>query len=80
MGAGRLAASCALLAVTLLGCGSPEATRTRGGGPGADGGNRGPTVSMHEGSEPYFETPRMLTPRVTGRAKTGPVGPGQAAR
>lgn len=50
-----------LLALGLLvaGC-SPEATRTRGGGPGADIGNRGRSVNLH-GSQPYggmfFETP-----------------------
>ncbi len=63
MRAGRLVTSCVFLAVTLMGCGSPEATRTRGGGPGADVGNRGPIVYMHEGSQPYFATPRTLPPR-----------------
>ena len=63
MRAGRLVTSCVLLAVTLMGCGSPEATRTRGSGPGADVGNRGPIVYMHEGSQPYFATPRTLPPR-----------------
>jgi hypothetical protein len=52
-----------LLLVCVLGlaaCSSPEATRTRGGGPGADTGNRAPIVRMHEGSRPYHETPRLL--------------------
>jgi hypothetical protein len=31
-------------------CSSPETTRTRGGGPGADVGNRDKFVQMHEGS------------------------------
>ena len=76
---GRLGISCVLLGVTLLGCGSPEATRMRGGGPGADVGNRGRTVSMHGGSEPYFETPRMLAPRFAGGTAPGPVAPHEAA-
>ena len=42
----------------LAGCGSPEAERARGGGPGADKGNRGEYVRMHEGSKPYHDTPR----------------------
>jgi len=42
------------------GCTSPEATRTRGGGPGGDVGNRGPTVEMHEGSRPFFKTPGRI--------------------
>ena len=46
-----------LLVAALAGCASPEARRTRGGGPGADVGNRGPDVVLHEGAEPYYETP-----------------------
>lgn len=46
-----------LLAAALAGCASPEAQRIRGGGPGADVGNRGPVVVLHEGAEPYYETP-----------------------
>jgi hypothetical protein len=83
-GRGRVELSCVILAVTLVGCGSPEATRARGGGPGADVGNRGPTVYMHGGSEPYFETPRMLAPRFAGGtapdlAGTGAVAPTKVA-
>jgi hypothetical protein len=48
-----------VLAGLCLGCTSPEATRTRGGGPGADVGNRGEIVSMHDGSDPYWATPRI---------------------
>jgi hypothetical protein len=44
----------------LIGCTSPEATRTRGGGPGADVGNRKEDVSMHSGSYPYWETPTLI--------------------
>ena len=46
--------------MALAGCESPEATRTRGGGPGADGGNRPAIVKMHEGSRQYWETPVMI--------------------
>lgn len=48
------------LAATLTACTSPEATRMRAGGPGADVGNRGPVVQMHEGSRPYWRTPNLL--------------------
>ena len=44
----------------VLGCSSPEATRMRGGGPGADVGNRREVVEMHEGSRPFHETPRLV--------------------
>jgi hypothetical protein len=48
----------ALLA--LIGCTSPEATRTRGGGPGADVGNRKEEVRTHLGSQPYWDTPVLI--------------------
>jgi hypothetical protein len=44
----------------LAGCTSPEATRTRGGGPGADVGNRPQDVKLHEGSEPFWKTPDRI--------------------
>ena len=50
----------ALVSLTAAGCASPEATRTRGGGPGADVGNRTESVSMHEGSRPYWKTPVVI--------------------
>lgn len=53
-----LAALVALLA--LAACTSPEATRQRAGGAGADVGNRGETVELHAGSEPYWRTPAVL--------------------
>ncbi|HET6578196.1 MAG TPA: hypothetical protein VFG66_07735 [Gemmatimonadales bacterium] len=43
-------------------CASPEAARTRGGGPGADVGNRTPTVEMHAGAQPYHQTPCVTEP------------------
>ena len=39
-------------------CTSPEATRSRGQGPGADIGNRKQVVKMHEGSDTFWKTPR----------------------
>ena len=46
----------------LGGCGSPETARSRGGGPGADVGNRPQHVNMHAGSDPFWKTP----PRIEG--------------
>ena len=46
--------------ITVAGCASPEAARTRGGGRGADRGNRPATVKMHEGSRQYWETPVVI--------------------
>lgn len=51
-----------LISLTLLlaAC-SPEASRERGGGPGADIGNRGATVELHGSEEAreriYYQTP-----------------------
>ena len=59
-----------LLAATLAACTSPEATRTRAGGPGGDTGNRQPVVELHEGSEPYWQTPRRLADEVTATPRT----------
>ena len=42
------------------GCASPETTRTRGGGPGADLGNRGKVVRLHEGARPFENTPKII--------------------
>jgi len=51
-----------LIAFTALSaCASPEARRTRGGGPGADVGNRTRVVEMHRGSLPFWETPQIIT-------------------
>jgi hypothetical protein len=48
-----------LVALGLLAaCTSPEATRMRGEGRGADVRNVGPVARMHEGSDPYWRTPR----------------------
>ncbi len=47
------------LALLLAACG-PEASRTRGGGPGADIGNRGATVELRPTGPRviYYNTPR----------------------
>ena len=46
--------------LALAACDSPEATRTQGGGPGGDTGNRPPIVRMHEGSRPFEDTARLV--------------------
>ena len=53
-------ASLMIISAVITGCTSPETTRSRGGGPGADLGNRGSIVRMHEGSRPYEDTPRLI--------------------
>lgn len=52
-----LAFAVVALGIAAAACESPEATRTRGGGPGADPGNRPAEVMMHEGSRQYWKTP-----------------------
>ena len=54
----RLSFVVILAATLVVACSSPEATRLRAGGPGADVGNRKAVVRMHEGSQPYWRTPR----------------------
>jgi hypothetical protein len=46
----------------LVACASPETSRTRGGGPGADVGNRtqAKMVRMHEGADPFAKTPQII--------------------
>lgn len=62
-----------LAAAAVTACTSPEAERVRGGGPGADVGNRGNPVVMHEGSQPYALTPNLIP------AKAPPVEPARQA-
>lgn len=50
----------AALFLFVLGCASPEATRARGGGPGADVGNRGATLDIHGRVDMFHDTPRRL--------------------
>jgi hypothetical protein len=53
-----------IIAIPLLlyveGCISPETTRMRGGGPGADPGNRGQVTRLHEGAKPFENTPKLI--------------------
>ncbi|HUF93918.1 MAG TPA: NrfD/PsrC family molybdoenzyme membrane anchor subunit [Candidatus Limnocylindria bacterium] len=56
-----------LLALALTACASPEARRVRGGDRGADVGNVGTVVEMHEGSKPYHGTPDLIAGRGTPR-------------
>jgi hypothetical protein len=51
----------AVLAIALAACGSPEAMRARGGGPGADPGNHGSIVQLHAGAKVYYRTPCRTT-------------------
>jgi hypothetical protein len=50
----------ALLVFSVAACASPETTRVRGAGPGADVGNRTKTLQMHEGSRPFENTPIII--------------------
>jgi hypothetical protein len=63
-----------LMAMVAAGCESPESRRTRGDGPGADVGNRGRVVRMHEGSQPFWNTPTVPD------LKHPPLDPAQQAR
>lgn len=67
----RLIAAALVLSATLAGCASPEATRVSGSGSGGDVGNRTEVVDMHEGSQPYWRTPRApdITPPPPGPAR-----------
>jgi hypothetical protein len=57
----KVGVSMLLLGLAALGgCDSPETVRTRGGGPGADVGNRPADVKMHEGSNQYWRTPDRI--------------------
>ena len=58
-----------LVAASIAACASPEAARTRGGGPGADPGNHAAVVQIHAGNKVYYKTPCK-----TGKVKcSGPV-------
>ena len=63
-----------LAGAAMTGCGSPEAVRQRGGGPGADTNNRPAQVKMHEGSRQYWKTPV----RIPGAGPS--LGPSEQAR
>jgi hypothetical protein len=53
----------AAMVAALAACASPEAARRQGGGPGADPGNHGAVVQIHEGAKMYYKTP-CRTPKV----------------
>jgi hypothetical protein len=56
-----------LLVLALGGCASPEATRVRGGGPGADLGNHDAVARLHQGAKMYYRTPcRMAKVKCSG--------------
>ena len=60
----------------LLACSSPEARRTRGGGPGADVKNWEQPVELHAGAQPFHETPCVMELECTGPpAVFGPTPP-----
>jgi len=57
----------------LAGCTSPEATRQRAGGPGADVGNRG-RLELHAGADPFAKTPLVLPRPESGEIAASPRG------
>jgi hypothetical protein len=59
----RVRLALCVLGVGIAACASPEAARTRGGGPGADPGNHGAVVQLHAGAKIYHRTP-CRTPKV----------------
>jgi hypothetical protein len=56
--------------IIIAGCDSPEVQRSRGSGSGADVGNRGKVVQMHEGSKPYHDTPQLIGSGHAGAGST----------
>jgi hypothetical protein len=56
----RVPGLAAVLLAALGACTSPESTRLRAGGPGADVGNRGDSVELHAGADPYWRTPSAM--------------------
>jgi hypothetical protein len=64
-----------IVCASCWGCTSPESTRTRGGGPGGDRGNRPEVVSMHGGSDPFWRTPVRI-----GDTAPPPLAPARHAR
>jgi hypothetical protein len=60
------AAAALLLAGGLAACASPEATRDRAGGPGADVGNRGRPVEFHGGAVMFYGTPCVMAVKCDG--------------
>ena len=50
----------AVAGLAVAACRSPEEGRVRGGGAGADVGNRGDSTSTHGGSEMFYRTPCLM--------------------
>ena len=51
---------------------SPEASRARGGGAGADPGNHGAVVQVHAGDKIYYKTPcRTVKVKCSGPGQVG---------
>ena len=59
--------------VALAACTSPEATRQRAGGPGADVGNHG-GIELHAGADPYAKTPVLVPQARTAEVAASPRG------
>lgn len=70
----RRLALLAFVSAAAAGCESPEAVRQRGGGQGADPGNRPAEVMMHEGSRQYWQTPVLID------SEGPPLAPSEQAR
>ena len=49
-----------LLGVLTAASCSPEASRSRGSGPGGDIGNRSQVAQIHGNVNPYYQTPRYI--------------------
>jgi hypothetical protein len=62
-----------LVLFVLAACASPETGRSRGAGPGADTGNRTKVLRMHEGSDPFYKTPKLI------RGQPSPLGSARQA-
>jgi hypothetical protein len=75
----RLSVAMQLLLASLFlvsACSSPEARRTRGGGPGADVKNWARPVELHAGAQPFHETPCVTEIECRGPpAAFGPTPP-----
>jgi hypothetical protein len=52
-----------LALLALAACGSPEARRARGGGPGGDPLNHGSPVEIHGDKNPFHSTPHRAPGR-----------------
>jgi hypothetical protein len=61
-----------LILAAVAACASPEASRARGGGAGADLGNHGAVVRVHAGNKIYYKTPcRTVKVKCSGPAQVG---------